>query len=139
MGFQCNTVTVSGNLTRDPEGRALPSGTTVTTLGIAHNQRRKDQSGEWTDVAHFFDVTVFGGQGDWLVQNVSKGDPLTVSGTLEQQRWVDKTTQENRSKVSILARDVVVGQRVGDRQYQEPSTYQQPQAAPSPYGEDLAF
>lgn len=114
MGFQINQVTVSGNLTREPEQRALPSGTSITTLSIAHNERRKNQqTGEWEDRPHFFDVTIFGAQGEWLSRNAAKGDPVTVAGQLEQQRWVDKTSQENRSKVSIVARDVVLGQRGG--------------------------
>lgn len=114
MGFQINNVTVSGNLTRDPEQRALPSGTSITTIGIAHNERRKNQqSGEWEDKPHFFDVTIFGAQGEWLGRNAHKGDPITVSGSLEQQRWQDKTSGETRSKVSILARDLFLGQRGG--------------------------
>ncbi len=117
MGFQINQVTVSGNLTREPEQRALPSGTSITTLSIAHNERRKNQqSGEWEDRPHFFDVTIFGAQGEWLGRNATKGDPITVSGSLEQQRWQDRTTQENRSKVSIVARDIVLGQRGGGGQ-----------------------
>ncbi len=114
MGFQINQVTVSGNLTREPEQRALPSGTSVTTIGLAHNERRKNQqSGEWEDKPHFFDVTIFGAQGEWLSRNAKKGDPVTVAGQLEQQRWQDKTSGETRSKVSIIARDVVLGQRGG--------------------------
>lgn len=114
MGFQINQVTVSGNLTREPEVRALPSGTSVTSFGLAHNERRKNQqTGQWEDRPHFFDVTVFGAQGDWLAKNVGKGDPLTVSGQLEQQTWEDKNGGGKRSRVSILARDVVVGQRGG--------------------------
>lgn len=114
MGFQINNVTVSGNLTRDPEQRALPSGTSITTIGIAHNERRKNQqSGEWEDKPHFFDVTIFGAQGEWLSRNAHKGDPITVSGQLEQQRWQDKASGETRSKVSIVGRDIFLGQRGG--------------------------
>lgn len=114
MGFQINQVTVSGNLTREPEQRALPSGTSITTIGLAHNERRKNQqSGEWEDRPHFFDVTIFGAQGEWLSRNAHKGDPVTVAGQLEQQRWQDKTSGETRSKVSIVARDIVLGQRGG--------------------------
>lgn len=114
MGFQINNVTVSGNLTRDPEQRALPSGTSITSIAIAHNERRKNQqSGEWEDRPHFFDVTIFGAQGEWLSRNAHKGDPITVSGQLEQQRWQDKTSGETRSRVSIVARDLFLGQRGG--------------------------
>lgn len=108
MGFSINHVTVSGNLTRDPESRALPSGTAVTTFSIAYNERRKVNE-EWVDVPHFFDITAFGGQGEWLARNIGKGDPVTVSGQLEQQRW--EKDGEKRSKVAIVARDIVPGQR----------------------------
>ncbi len=114
MGFQINQVTVSGNLTREPEVRQTPGGLSITQIGLAHNERRKNtQSGEWEDRAHFFDVTIFGGQGEWLSRNASKGDPLTVSGQLEQQTWEAKDGSGKRSKVSIIARDVVLGQRGG--------------------------
>lgn len=145
MGFSINNVTVSGNLTRDPELRSLPSGTSITTLSIAYNERRKNQqSGEWEDRPHFFDVTVFGGQGEWIAKNLSKGTPVTISGSLEQQRWQDKQTQETRSRVAIVARDVVPGQRGnggGQQQngggYQSAPGYGAPaqQAAPGGYGQ----
>jgi len=114
MGFQINQVTISGNLTREPELRQSPGGTQIVSFGLAHNERRKNQqSGEWEDRAHFFEVTVFGGQGEWLARNASKGDPLTVGGQLEWRQWEDKNGGGKRSAVSIVARDVVLGQRGG--------------------------
>ncbi len=116
MSFQINNVTVSGNLTRDPENRATPGGVSIVSFGLAWNERRKDKAtGEYGDVAHFFDVTAFGGQGEWLARSLKKGDPITVSGTLEQQRWQDKTSGEARSKVGIVCRDFTVGQRADAR------------------------
>lgn len=115
MGFQINQVAVSGNLTRSPETRQTPAGTSVTRLSLAHNERRKNQStGEWEDRAHFFDVTVFGGQGEWLAANAGKGDPVTVSGQLQWRSWEAKDGSGKRSTVEILGRDVVLGQRGGD-------------------------
>lgn len=113
MGFQINQVVVSGNLTRNPEVRTTPSGTVITSIGIAHNERRRNQqSGEWEDRAHFFDVTIFGGQGDWLAKNATKGDPVTVAGQLQWRSWDDQQGNK-RSAVEILARDIVLGQRGG--------------------------
>jgi single-strand DNA-binding protein len=113
MGFQINQVVVSGNLTRNPEVRTTPSGTVITSISIAHNERRRNQqSGEWEDRAHFFDVTIFGGQGDWLSKNATKGDPVTVAGQLQWRSWEDGQGNK-RSAVEILARDVVLGQRGG--------------------------
>jgi single-strand DNA-binding protein len=114
MGFQINQVTISGNLTREPELRTSPGGTQIVSFGLAHNERRKNQqSGDWEDRAHFFEVTVFGGQGEWLARQVTKGDPITVSGQLEWRQWEDKNGGGKRSAVSIVARDVVPGQRGG--------------------------
>lgn len=113
MGFQINQVTVSGNLTRDAEVRQAPSGTVITSISIAHNERRKNnQTGDWEDRAHFFDVTIFGGQGEWLSKNAGKGDPITVSGQLQWRSWEDQQGNK-RSAVEILARDIVLGQRGG--------------------------
>lgn len=107
MGFEINTVTVSGNLTRDPELRSLPSGDSVCSLRIAHNSRRKDQgSGEWEDVPHYFNVSLWGGQGEWLANNVGKGDKVVVSGQLRWHEWKTKEG-DNRQEVDINARDVI--------------------------------
>lgn len=105
MSFGINSVTVSGNLTRDPELRSLPSGTSVCSLGIAYNHRRKDQSGGWVDEAHYFDVTVWGGQGEWIARNISKGARVVVSGRLSFRSWEQDGAK--RSKVEIVANDVV--------------------------------
>ena len=87
-GFDINTVTVSGNLTRDPEVRNLPgSGTAVCSLRIAHNERYKDASGEWTDRAAYFDVTVWSGLGEWMGRNLHKGQKVVVSGRLKWREW----------------------------------------------------
>jgi len=69
-----NTVVVTGNLTRDPELRSTPSGTSVCKLRVAVNSRRKDgASGEWVDKPNYFDVTVWGAQGENCANYLSKG------------------------------------------------------------------
>lgn len=112
MSFAANTLTITGNLTRQPETRVSPSGGQSRTIfGIAYNERRKNQqTGQWDERPHFFEVTVFGGQGEWIAQNLGKGDPITIVGSLEQRRWQDQQGQ-NRELVSIIARDVMPGQR----------------------------
>jgi len=104
-GFTINTVVVSGNLTRDPEMRSLPNGTPVCELGIAVNDRIKDESGNWTDRANFFDVTVWGGMGDWAARALRKGTGVTVEGRLRYESW-EKDGQK-RSKVKIVANSLV--------------------------------
>lgn len=98
-----NRVTIVGNLTRDPEVKELPSGTIVAELGVAVNDRRK-QDGEWTDHASFFDVTVFGHTAEACGKYLSRGKPVAVDGKLEQQRW--EKDGQSRSKVKIIASQV---------------------------------
>ena len=79
-GFDINTVTVSGNLCKAPELRNLPSGQSVCSLRIAHNERYKDASGEWADRTAYFDVTIWSGLGEWMGKNLHKGQKVVVSG-----------------------------------------------------------
>ena len=102
-----NRVILTGNLTRDPELRNLPSGTAVCSLRLAVNTRRKNnQSGEWEDKANFFDVTVWGAQGENVAQYCAKGRPIAVDGRLEYREWEDKETGAKRSAVQIIADSV---------------------------------
>lgn len=99
-----NRVVITGNLTRDPELRALPSGTAVCNLRIACNTRRKED-GEWVDKPNYFDVTVWGGQGENVARYLSKGSPLGIDGRLE---WREYETQDGgkRQVVEIVADSV---------------------------------
>lgn len=99
-----NTVTIVGNLTRDPELKALPTGTQVCDLGVAVNERIK-QGQEWVDRASFFDVTVFGSQAEACAKFLVKGRQVAVAGRLRQERWTDQQGQ-NRSRVKIVASEV---------------------------------
>ena len=72
-----NRVIITGNLTADPELRSLPSGTSICKLRVACNTRRKDNStGEWVDKPNYFDVTVWGAQGENCARYLSKGRPV---------------------------------------------------------------
>jgi single-strand DNA-binding protein len=111
-----NRVIITGNLTRDPELRSLPSGTSVCSLRVAVNTRRKDQStGEWVDKPNYFDVTVWGMQGENCAQYLSKGRPLAVDGRLEWREWEDKQGNKRQS-VDIIADSV---QFLGSRESSE--------------------
>jgi single-strand DNA-binding protein len=109
-----NRVVLTGNLTRDPELRSLPSGTSVCNLRIASNTRRKDQStGEWVDKPNYFDVTVWGAQGDNCAQYLAKGRPVAVDGRLEWREWQDQQGNKRQS-VDIIADSVqFLGSREG--------------------------
>jgi single-strand DNA-binding protein len=104
-GFNINLVVISGNLTRDPEFRSLPNGTPVCELGIAVNDRIKDETGNWTDRPNYFDVTVWGGMGEWAARSLRKGAGLTVEGRLRYESW--EKDGQTRSKVKIVANSLV--------------------------------
>src|SRR5680860_192361 len=81
-------VTLVGNLTRDPELRQLPSGTSLCKLGVAVNSSIKDSSGQWVEKANFFDVTVWGQQGENCARYLAKGRQVAVDGRLTTLREV---------------------------------------------------
>jgi len=99
-----NRVVITGNLTADPELRSTPSGTPVCSLRIACNTRRKED-GEWVDKPNYFNVTVWGGQGENVARYLSKGRPVAVDGRLEWREW---ETQEGnkRQAIDIIADSV---------------------------------
>jgi len=101
-----NRVIITGNLTRDPELRSLPSGMAVCSLRIASNTRRKDNAtGEWVDKPNYFDVTIWGRQGENAAQYLSKGRPVAIDGRLEWREWQDQQGN-NRQSVEIVADNV---------------------------------
>ena len=109
-----NRVIITGNLTADPELRSLPSGTSVCKLRVACNTRRKDgQTGEWTDKPNYFDVTVWGAQGENCARFLSKGRPVALNGRLEWREWQAQDGQKRQS-VEIIADSVqFLGSREG--------------------------
>jgi single-strand DNA-binding protein len=109
-----NRVTITGNLTKDPELRSTPSGTSVCKLRVAVNSRRKDgASGEWVDKPNYFDVTVWGAQGENCSNYLSKGRPVAVDGRLDWREWESQEGQK-RQAVEIIADNVqFLGSRDG--------------------------
>jgi single-strand DNA-binding protein len=103
-GANINRVVLTGNLTRDPETRSLPSGTSVTSLRIASNTRRKDGD-SWVDKPNYFDVTVWGRQGELVQQYCSKGRSIAIDGRLEWREWTDQQGNKRQS-VDIVADNV---------------------------------
>jgi single-strand DNA-binding protein len=135
-----NSVVITGNLTRDPELRQLPSGMPVCELGIAVNESVKNsQTQQWEERANFFDVTVWGAQGENCAKFLSKGRPVAVSGRLRWEQW-QSPQGENRSKVKIVADKV---QFLGGRDENAMGGggggqgYQAPQQQPGVYGGDF--
>jgi single-strand DNA-binding protein len=109
-----NVVVITGNLTRDPELRSTGGGTSVCELRVAVNSSRKDgQTGQWVDKPNYFDVTVWGAQGENCANYLSKGRPVAVEGRLDWREWEAKDGSK-RQAVSIVAKSVqFLGSRDG--------------------------
>jgi single-strand DNA-binding protein len=109
-----NRVVLVGNLTRDPELRTTPSGTSVCKLRIAVNTRQKDNAtGQWGDKPNYFDVTVWGNQAESCSQYLSKGRPVGIDGRLDWREW-DAQDGTKRQAVEIIADTVqFLGSRDG--------------------------
>lgn len=142
-----NKAIISGNLTRDPELRQTQSGTSVLSMAVAVSERVK-RGDQWEDRPSYVDVTVWGARAEALAKFLRKGLRVAVSGRLRQDRWQDKQTGENRSRLGIVADEVdVMTPRDRGQERQAPARqqvartpYAAPPAAPAdPYDEDIPF
>lgn len=97
-----NTVTISGNLTADPEIRSAPSGAAVASFTVAHNRSWTDNKGERQEKTSFIDVTAWERLAENAVESLTKGTRVIVEGRLEQETWEDQDGNK-RSKVRIVA------------------------------------
>lgn len=103
MSSDINDVTLVGRLTRESELKYLNNGTPVLKFSIAVNRRMK--SGDnWEDEVSYFDIVLWGKQGESIQQYLGKGKQIAVSGDLRQNRW--EQDGQNRSKVEVIASNV---------------------------------
>jgi single-strand DNA-binding protein len=103
-----NTVTVTGNLTSDPEIKYFDSGTAKASFSIADNRTWTD-NGEKKEQVSFYDVDAWRFLAEDVARVLTKGVRVTITGRLEQQSWTDKTTGDKRSKVVIIADSIGLG------------------------------
>ena len=146
-----NKSVISGNLTHDPELRQTKGGTSVLSMAVAVNARRKNGD-QWEDYPSYVDVTVWGARAEALAKFLHRGMRVAVSGRLEQDRWQD-ANGNNRSRLGIVADEVDVmtprdgsqgGQTaVRPQARQAPAPYSAPaptqEALPDVYDEDIPF
>jgi single-strand DNA-binding protein len=95
-----NRVILLGNVTRDPELRYIPSGTAVTEIGLAVNDRRKGPNGDWIEETTFVDVTLWGRTAEIASEYLNKGAPVLVEGRLKLDTW-EKDGKKN-SKLRVI-------------------------------------
>jgi single-strand DNA-binding protein len=106
-----NTVTITGNATREPELRYTPSGQAVASFGVAVNRRWQNrQTQEWEEAVSFFDVTAWSQLAENIAESVAKGTRVTVTGRLDQRSW-ETPEGDKRSKIEIVADDIAVSLR----------------------------
>jgi single-strand DNA-binding protein len=100
--FTINRVVLVGRLTRDPELRVLPSGTSVCGLRIACNSSHRDADGELIERPNYFDVSVYGAPGESVSRYMHRGSRVAIDGRLEWREW-ETAEHERRQAVSIVA------------------------------------
>jgi single-strand DNA-binding protein len=119
-----NRVVVTGNLTADPELRELPSGNSLCRLRLATNTRRRQADGNWGDKPNYFDLVVWGAQGQAAHKYLSKGSPIAVDGRLEWREWTTETG-DKRQAVEIIVENLQFlggGQSTSESSVPEPPT-----------------
>ena len=105
--YNINSVKIEGNLTRDPEMKALPSGSNVTSMSIATNRKWNDKDGNLQEATEYHNVTVFGKQAESVAKYLTKGSSAYVEGRLETRSWEKDAVKHYRTE--IVANDVRFG------------------------------
>jgi single-strand DNA-binding protein len=104
--FTINRVVLIGRLTKDPELRTLPSGSSVCSLRVACNSTRRDTEGEYHDKPNYFDVSAFGGTAESVSRYTHKGSRVAIDGRLQWREW-ETSAEEKRQTVSVVADTVM--------------------------------
>lgn len=127
-----NKVFISGNLTRDCELRQTQGGMAILSLGVAVNDRRKNQqTGEWEDVPNFVDCVVFGTRAEKLAQFLAKGAKVAIEGKLRWSQW--EKDGAKRSKLEVVVDEIEFMSRGGQQRQQQQT------ASADLYDENIPF
>lgn len=136
-----NKTILLGNLTRDPELRVTPKGTSCCQFGLAVNRKYKTEAGAEGEEVLFIDVESWGKQAETVAKYFSKGKPILVEGRLKLDQWDDKATGQKRSKIKVVLESFTfVGGK--DERAEEPAARPppaKPAAPPSGIDEDVPF
>jgi single-strand DNA-binding protein len=104
-----NKVLLYGNLTRDPELRALPSGQQVASFALATNRSYKNKEGEKQDAVEYHNIVAFGRQAEVIGQYLKKGRPVYIEGRIQTRSWDDKTSGEKKYRTEIVVESFQFG------------------------------
>ena len=101
-----NKVFIIGNLTRDPELRVTPKGTSIAAFGLAINRQSKNADGSHADEVTFVDIEAWGKQADLVARYLAKGAPAMIEGRLKLDEWTDKTSGQKRHRLKVVLENV---------------------------------
>jgi|SRR5574344_243864 single-strand DNA-binding protein len=110
-----NKAFLIGNLTRDPELKALPSGINVCSFSVATNRVWKDKNGEKQEAADFHNIVVFGRQAETVAQYMKKGSQVMVEGRMQTRSWDDQATGTKKYRTEVIADRVQFGTNSSNR------------------------
>ena len=132
-----NTITLTGNVTRDPELRYTTGGKAVASFGLAVN-RRYQSNGEWQEHTSFFEVVAWGTLGENASGSLAKGNRVVVSGRMDQRNW-ETEDGEKRSKLEVVADEIGASLRWAKVQIDKVTRTESEPASPAdtdPQGEE---
>jgi len=134
-----NKVFLYGNLTRDPELKALPSGSNVANFGLATNRVYKDKSGAKQEATEFHNVVAFGRTAEVIAQYCKKGRPIFVEGRIQTRSWEGKEDGKKQYRTEIVVDNFQFGADGGKASSGAPRTGQEEQSAPKDDGESIKY
>lgn len=140
-----NQVNLIGHLTRDPELRYTPKGTAVVEIALAINREWKTDAGEKKSEVAFVDVTAWARLAEVIGQYLHKGSPVFITGRLSLESWVDKSTQQKRQKLVVVADGMqLLGSKPNETepppgQSRSPATHPPQKPLPLPEGDKTPF
>ena len=130
-----NKVMLTGNLTRDPELRTTTGGTSIMSIGLAVNERRRNpQSGEWEDVPNYVNCVMFGNRAESVSRYIVKGSKVAIEGKLRYSEW--ESNGQRRSKLEVVIDEIEFLSRI-PQGGQQAMTQQVPSI--DVYDEDIPF
>ncbi len=136
-----NKVLLYGNLTRDPELKALPSGSQVVNFGIATNRVYKDKDGSKKETTEFHNLVAFGRTAEIIAQYCKKGRPIYVEGRLQTRSWDDKESGNKRYRTEIIIDNFQFGADGGrgGSETSSPSSQDSQENSASETGRDIKY
>lgn len=133
-----NKIFLYGNLTRDPELKALPSGSNIVNFGLATNRTYKDKNGAKQEATEFHNVVAFGRTAEVIAQYMKKGRPIFVEGRIQTRSWDDKESGKKNYRTEIVVDNFQFGADGGNPGNTAPRG-QEEQHAPKDDGEAIKY